>query len=137
MITPKKWLVENGHAPKEYMNARGRMPRAYKDLIEAAVLEGAQIEGFALQASTGPAEADTVKSVKPNAGEKIIADVNFRYSEDDYVCREDDTGKLRGMREACRNCGCSVVGCWCPQPLIVKTDGTGSVYVTVERKSGN
>lgn len=134
MIKPKVWLVQNGHMPEGYQNARGRISATNKALITEAVLAGAQVEGFALQASTGPSEAATVEKVKPTTGEKVIADVNYRYSEEDYVARENVTGVLRVMREACRHCGCSLVGCWCTNPEIVALDGSGSVSVTIERK---
>lgn len=60
----------------------------------------------------------------------------FRFSEEEFVAfeRVNGTKKFRGMREACRLCGCSLVGCYCDAPEIVATDGTRNVAVFIERK---
>lgn len=69
------------------------------------------------------------------SNEKVIYELMpMRYSEDEFVAVEKGTGKTRSLREACRGCSCSLVGCWCKTPRIVKTDGSGSVEVTIKRK---
>lgn len=133
-MKPKVWLVQNGHKPAGYENTRGKIDRVAKELIIEAVHNGAKIEGYELTPSTGPVEAPpTVEKVKAN-NEKVIAEPAYRYNLDDYVAVEVESGKKRDMREACRLCGHSVVGCWDERPEIVALDARGNVVVRVERK---
>src|SRR5688500_9888054 len=113
MIKPKVWLVQNGHAPKGYENSRGKMPKAYKDLILEAVANGAKIEGYALTASTGPEEAPKVEKAQ-KTGHEVVALRPYRYTEETHIMREMDTHVERSLREACSFCCLSMVGCYCP-----------------------
>lgn len=70
--------------------------------------------------STGPTD-ETVVRVKrdPNiTNEKVIAELRYRYDDENAWIAEDGAGKQYGMREACDNCKCSLIACFCESPRL-------------------
>lgn len=83
-----------------------------------------------------PAES-TVKVIRTagSGTEKTIADIPpYRFTEEEFMAVEKGTNTERSLRSACNNCRVSLVMCYCPNPMIVKRDGSGSVEVTIKRK---
>ena len=81
-----------------------------------------------------PAESK-VKVIKAETGGSEIAELApYRYTEEEFMAVEKGTNIERSLRCACNNCRVSLVVCYCPNPMIVKRDGSGSVEVTIKRK---
>lgn len=77
----------------------------------------------------------TVKVIRDAAPSNTVVELApYRYTEEEFKAVEVKSGKERSLRSACNNCSVSLVVCYCPVPLIVATDGSGSVEVTIKRK---
>lgn len=135
MHTKKGYLVSIGALPPGSENKRGRLSVAHQQLIEKAVAEGIQIQGYSV-APTPTAPAPVVKKATVSTEKQILEPAPYHYPENEYRAYElvDGKRKYRSLREACRHCRLSLVGCWCATPEIVSTDGTKSVRIYIERK---
>jgi hypothetical protein len=131
-MKPKEYLLSIG-AIKEI--GRGRLSREHIEMCKEAAKKGVSIEGYSV--TTGPDAEKTVEKVAVSTEKQVIEPMPIRYPEDEYVAVEFREGKrvLRGMREACRQTGLSLVGCPCDNHQIVAHDGRGNVSVTIERKN--
>lgn len=126
----KEWLLEKG-----YISAitRGRISRDNHAHIAKAIENGLVLSDYKqVIGVTGPKTTVSVERTDPDA---IVELRPYHYPENEYRLFEWRDGKkfTRSLREACSNCGYSVVGCYCDDIRIVKTDGSGSVAVFVER----
>lgn len=130
-MKPKEYLVKHGHLDKI---GRGRLSSKHIEIIENAVANGANIEGYSATAAPVENEPKVVRKVENN--NDIVELQPYRYSEDEFVAFEYVDGKkiTRSLREACRNCRVSLVQCWCGNPTIVARNGCGDVSVTIVRK---
>ena len=132
-MRPKEWLVKNGHLPPGSEEKRGRISLENIERIKKAVAEGAVIDGYSVS-KTEKSTAPVVEKAKVSTEKQVIEPAPYRYPETEFMVVETESGKLRNMREACNNCRCSLVVCWCESPRIVATDGRGSVLVTIKRR---
>ena len=110
-MKPKEWLVANGHLKEA---GRGRMSREHIALIQKAVAEGAEIEGYS---TPKPA---TVKVSEPKA-EKVestgIVDVPDMVRHENDWQAYVDTREV-GMRTVCNGCSNSLTHCYCKFPKV-------------------
>lgn len=132
--TRREYLVGLGLAK----GGRGKFSNDAK-----AALAKADAEGFEFLDGPSPAGngsgpiKSTVKreKAKPTGDSTGIVDLTpYRYEESDYRAVETVSGIERSLRSACNGCSVSLVVCWCPEPVIVALDGSGSVTVRVERR---
>lgn len=121
-MKPKEWLLKNGHI-KEI--TRGRISRENHALIEAAVKNGAKIEGYSVS-TAAPVEGNdetpesTVTKAKVSS-EKVIYDVGpERYVEDETVGYIHQDGKQVeiSLRTVCNTCGASLTYHMCDSPRV-------------------
>lgn len=129
----KSWLYEQGHIAAD---GRGRMPRvSVKNGREiAGILDEAYQSGTKFSDWPKGVVAEVKAAVKPKAETTDTGVVDlapYRFPEDEFKALEVGTKKERSLREACRNCRNSLVGCWCVSPEIVATNGNGSVKVRI------
>jgi len=114
-MKPKEWLLANGHI-KEI--TRGRMSRENIALIEQAVRDGVQIEGYAVSTVKPKTEAEKAspKVEKVAAPSERILDVpDESRSEELWEAYTFVDGKRVeiGMRTVDNNCGNSLTYCRC------------------------
>lgn len=88
------------------------------------------------QTATKPAEstAKVIRTAGAGTDNSVAELAPYRFTEDEFKAVEKDTNIERSLRSACNNCRVSLVVCYCPNPVIVKRDGSGSVEVTIKRK---
>lgn len=141
-MRPKQWLKENGHIADA--NQRGRLSRENIALIEKAVREGADIDGYAVSKAVPKNDtekaAPAVNRVETGTGVKRIADIPDVQLRDEKVWKahttfEGVTHKV-GMRTACNTCGNSLTYCPCRFPVVnvygvSDTEATGMVTFTL------
>lgn len=129
-MKPKQWLAQNGHIADP--NQRGRLSAAHKALIEKAVLDGADIDGYAVSKAVSDTPAPKVErvSVDPNR----IADVpDESRPETDWEAHTNN-GPI-GMRTVCNTCHSSLTYCHCPHPKVWLDSDTEGVVFFRARKS--
>lgn len=141
----KAWAFANGHIKSD---GRGRMPlvslkdgRELSTVLMEAKKSGVTFsdwpKGAVVELAGTEDAAPSVKIVRTESDPNSVAELApYRYTEEEFVAIEIRKGKRveRSLREACRGCRVSLVVCYCPQPLIVAHDGSGSVHVTIERR---
>ena len=119
-MKPKQWLFDNGHIT---VIKQGRLSGEHKALIENAVRNGAQIEGFAVSTATPKNEAE--KSM-PKV-EKVSVDANRILDVPDEARNENQWEAYRfqdgkpvevGMRTVDNGCGSSLSYCRCESPRV-------------------
>lgn len=115
----KEWLLKNGHIKAI---TRGRISLENRALIEEAVRNGANIEGYSV--STAPVKDETpavVTKAAPVSSEKIIHDIGpERYDEREWIAfiYEDGKQKEIGIRSVCATCGASLTYHVCESPRV-------------------
>lgn len=138
-VKKKAWLYKEGHI---LTNGRGRTPtvsvkdgRTVAAILEEAVKSGVKFSDFNLDNVVRNSEGEAAKVVRPKSeSDGFIEPAPYRYDERDFKAVEK-SGRERSMREACSNCGVSLVVCWCEGPRIVAIPPMmGSVAVTIVRK---
>ncbi len=118
-MKPKKWLIDNGHMSADKINQRGRLSRENVALIEAAVRNGADIEGYTSVTSKPTADSDKPAEVKVErataTGERIIDVPNPIRPEDSWSAHTFIDGKkvAVGMKTVDQGCGNSLTYCAC------------------------
>lgn len=136
-MKPKDWLLANGHI-KEI--TRGRMSRENIALIEQAVRDGVQIDGYTVSTSvrTSPDNPTPPKVEKVAVASDKIADVPDETRPEEsweaytYV---DGVKKSVGMRTVCNVCGNSLTYCADRTPIVwVDADVSGLVSFKVRTK---
>ena len=142
MQTARDWLADKGLAKR---GTRGKFSNAAHAALNEALASGTKFSDWPkrdiqVQASTGESnvETRTVRAVAPST-EKHVADLAPDvYPEVEYRAYELRDGRKveRSMRSACQTPGTwhSLTHCTCPEPVIVATDGSGSVRVYIERR---
>ena len=115
----KEWLLANGHI-KEI--TRGRISRENHALIEAAVRDGAKIEGFSVSTAPAKSEGAEPSIIKAKvSSEKTVADIGpERYSEDETVGYIHQDGKPVeiSLRTVCNTCRASLTYHVCDSPRV-------------------
>lgn len=118
------------------------MPLRAFPILEAAVADGIRFSDFPKEKSTTTKSKPQVESLATKSPKKpvdndVIADIVYRFTEEEHVAYEFKNGKkhFRSLRSACNGCGYSLVVCYCSEPVIVAEDGSKSVRVYMERKS--
>jgi len=145
MYKAKAWLHSHGHCATA---GPGRPPKvSMKDGRDiTTILHEAKQSG--VQFSDWPKGQITVKKNEETSTDEVtlkrdpvqssvktvVELAPYRYTEDEFEAVETVSGKTRSMRESCRGCRVSLVVCYCPNPHIVATNGTGSVEVAIKRK---
>lgn len=97
-------------------NQRGRMSSARVAMIKELVSQGYSIVGYSTVVSTDTAVPDKVEKVATTGD--VIAELYYRYDEHTYKAVAAD-GTVYGMREACNNCGYSLMGHLCDSPSVL------------------
>lgn len=132
MMKPKVALVKDGFLPAGSENVRGRLSGAAIQRCMELAAEGWDIEGYAAKGSVAEGNREVAKVAAP-VGEKVIADIVYRFPLDTPATAEYDGHKVSvSMKEACGNCRVSLVCCSCGQPNVVRPDGRGSMAVTMK-----
>lgn len=121
-MRPKEWLAKNGHIDNP--NQRGRLSKDHTALIEAAVRDGAKIDGYSVTPAldTGSPTAPFVAKVeRTSVDPNRIADVpEARRPDTDWVAHIYVDGEKTqvGMRTVCNVCHNSLTYCYCTQPQV-------------------
>lgn len=141
MDTRKEHLLKHG---KIDAITRGRISGVNLKWLEEEWNKGVRYSDWSPEEGTKKAitKTTTVVSRKSENTENLsgISDYTEIYPENQFVVFQRVDGKrfYRSMREACQHCRVSLTQCQCDtvgrEPLIVATDGRGSVPVTIERK---
>lgn len=121
-MKPKEYLASIGVDVKQ---GRGRLSAENVAIIKDAVAKGVRIEGYSVEA---PAKGDNkpapeVKRVAVT-NEKVIEELFIRYPVGQYKVIRTDTnevlpGPKAGLPEVCNNCGFSLTGHICDNPVIL------------------
>lgn len=136
-MKPKDWLLANGHI-KEI--TRGRMSREHIALIEQAVRDGEQIDGYAVSTAVRtPADTPTPPKVekvaKPSERIADVPDETRPESSWEAYTYYNGAKKDIGMRTVCNTCGNSLTYCPCRTPMVNLDDGgVGLVSFKVRTK---
>lgn len=125
-MKPKEYLLKHGHIT---VIGRGRMSREHIAIIEEAVKNGVNIEGYSH--STAPdAEKTVVKTEKPEfAG---VADVPEPFRDERSLFAYTFHNGVQwavGMRTVYNICRSSLTYCACPHPKIWLDFDTESVVL--------
>lgn len=133
-MKPKQWLFDNGHISEI---GRGRLSRDHISLIEQAVRDGAQIEGYAVSTAAPKTEAEksepAVEKVRHDPN-RIMDVPDERRSESVWKAHTFVNGdKVNvGMRTVCNTCRSSLTYCPCRAPIVwVDHEATGVVTFTL------
>lgn len=135
-MKPKQWLHANGHLD---VIKQGRLSLAHKALIEQAVRDGAQIDGFAVSKAEPKTEAEkAAPRVEKVAipGQRILDVPDERRSESMWTAHTylDGTKVPVGMRQVCNTCHNSLTYCPCRVPVVwIDHEHTGVVTFTPKR----
>ena len=116
MKKAKEWLKENGHIAEV---TRGRISNDNHKRLLDAVSKGVKFSDYpkgGTVVSTPTGETAYVKPAAPTGTE--IAELYYRYDEKLYKA-VGKSGTIYGMREACNNCGLSLVGHKCDNPSVL------------------
>lgn len=107
---------------------RGRMSREAHAAIAKAIEEGMTFDDYAVKGrERGPVVEKTPKAVKQDTpkdeaeGTNVYAQAFMRYPMDQMFKGTDSEGKTHkvGARNACMNCGYSLVGHTCNSPVVL------------------
>lgn len=133
MMKANDWLLKEGHI-KEI--TRGRRSLANINHLMTAYQAGTRFSDWEPKetVNTTTGETRVVNTVKAAGGSQIdnYNEPFIRYpGEMDSYTVTDSQGNKRSLKEACNNCGLSLVGHTCNNPVIVRKDGTGSTKVNI------
>lgn len=132
-MKPKEWLKANGHI-KEV--GRGRMSVAHIALINEAVANGVEIEGYSRPKATAQSAPKDKPAPKESTG---IADVPDALRDArDFKVVSAETGKeipMVGPVTVCNGCRSSLTYCPCPAPR-VWLDHEREIVVKFKNNSG-
>lgn len=124
-MKPKEYLLKHGHIDSI---GRGRLSREHIAIIEKAVAEGVNIEGYSV--SSKPTAETPKVAREPRAD--TIPDVpdESRPEKNWQAYRKSGVDIVDvGMRTVCNNCGSSLTYCRCPKPVVwVDADIEAVVY---------
>lgn len=133
-MKPKEWLHKNGHIDNP--NQRGRLSAAHKSLIEQAVRDGVNIDGYA------------VSTVQPKTeDEKALPKVERRAAPSDRLIDVPDEARSEsdweaytasgpvGMLTVCNVCHSSFTYCHCQHPRVWVDHETEGVVFFKPRKT--
>lgn len=136
MPTPKEWLEKNcplkstpGHKCVK-ANQRGRMSKEHHDILAKNQDKLSGYKAETVENKDGSKRIVNKSSDTPVS--KVIADLSFRYNEKNWKAVEVDSGRERGMREACNICRYSLIGCFCDRPRIVAAGDRTATTVEVK-----
>ncbi len=116
MNTAKEWLKANGHIAEV---TRGRISNENHKRLLAAVAQGVKFSDYPKGGTVVKTGDGQEKYVKPEAPTGVeIPELYYRYSLEGYHAK-DSSGKVYSMREACQNCGLSLVGHKCDDPIVL------------------
>lgn len=114
-MKPKEYLVKHGHIKEA---GRGRLSKEHIAIIEAAVRNGAVIEGYSVSTAASTSDdkpAEVKKSVDPNAIQDVPEETR---PEREWVARRVSDGKFVGMRTVCNRCKNSLTHCLCHVSMV-------------------
>lgn len=115
-MKPKQWLFDNGHIS---VIGKGRLSRESIALIEQAVRDGVNIEGYAVS-SVKPKSEDEKSAPKVEkvavAGNRIL-DVPDEARDENSWTAHTSEGEV-GMRTVGTCCGNSLTYCRCATPMV-------------------
>jgi hypothetical protein len=118
-MKPKEWLHKNGHIE---VIGRGRLSGAHIALIQEAVANGVQIEGYSVVSGNQNTETTTAPTVQRTAVDpNRIVDVPDAVRDEREVeafYREDGKVVKIGMRTVDNVCGNSLTYCHCESPRV-------------------
>jgi hypothetical protein len=115
MNTAKEWLKANGHIAEV---TRGRISNENHKRLLAAVAGGTKFTDYpkgGTVVATPTGETTYIKPAAPTG--ETIAQLYYRYDENTHQA-VTKSGKIHGMREACNNCGYSLLGHLCDDPSV-------------------
>jgi len=117
MNKAKDWLKANGHIAEV---TRGRISNENHKRLLAAVASGVKFTDYPKGGSVVTAATGETTYVKPAAatGSEVISQLYYRYDEKRYKA-VTKSGTVYGMREACNNCGYSLLGHTCDSPSVL------------------
>ena len=135
-MKPKQWLFDNGHI-KEI--GRGRLSAAHIALINEAVANGVNIEGYSVvkqNVSTDKPEPAKVERTKVDPN-RIVDVPDMARDERDFTAYRFEDGKRVevGMRTVCNVCGSSLTYCHCESPMVWVDFDRQSVVKFATRKT--
>lgn len=125
----RKWNESNPATAVKFSEGRGRLSREAVAKCSELAASGWSISGYVVTAKSAsePNKAPVVKKVVVN-NETVISDFVIFYDEKSYSA-VDKTGKVWSMRNACNQCGVSLVQCHCGRPTIF-----GDVSVSIVKR---
>lgn len=118
----KDWLKENGFITNV---GRGRISGENHARLSEAANSGVKFSDYNPVETVKSVETGKVKVVRssvtpPAISGKgpILSDIAYRYAENDFKAVADD-GTEYNMRAACQNCGLSLCGHRCNNPVVL------------------
>jgi hypothetical protein len=117
IMRPKDYLYSKGliDNPKQ----RGRLSLAHKEIIEQAVRDGVQIDGYSVAKSTAPVKDDGTSVPKVERVEKggIVDIGDETRPEKSWQAHYMMDGE-KVMRTVCNTCNSSLTYCHCRTPYV-------------------
>ncbi len=140
MMTPKQALRKFNQTADpadviEFSEGRGRLSRKAVDKCMELSGKGWHIAGYVVQAAAPAVKGSPTSTVAPVVKKVPVAAVT---PVQDFVILHPENmfqaigpkKKVYGMREACNNCGVSLVQCNCASPTIL-----GHIRVSIEPRT--
>lgn len=115
-MKPKQWLFDNGHIA---VIGKGRLSRESIALVEQAVRDGVNIEGYAVSSVQPKSEVEKTSPKVEKvavAGNRILDVPDEARSEDSWSAHTTE-GEV-GMRTVCNGCRSSLTYCHCTHPRV-------------------
>lgn len=135
-MRPKDYLHSKGLIDNP--NQRGRMSLAHKEIIEQAVRDGVQIDGYTVsQHQPASAEVNAPVKVERKSSDGIADVPNEVRPEASWEAYTYVEGVKRevGMRTVCNGCRCSLTYCHCRTARVwVSSEFEGLVNFTPRTK---
>lgn len=125
-MKPKEVLLKHGRIQAI---TRGRISAENHAFLADLAAKGEKIDGYEVSVTSKPTGEKVYKNAAaPVSTEKVVSEYTLRYPLDTPAHAFIDGKKVTvSMREACWNCGVSLVQCSCDQPTVVRPDARGSM----------
>jgi hypothetical protein len=107
-MKPKEALIKDNY-PGISMG-KGRLPLAAIERLKVLAAQGWNVEGYTVSKPVlGSDKPVEVTKEKVSSVKEVIEPVAYRYGYKTHIAREHDTGVERSLKEACNNCGYSLI----------------------------
>lgn len=105
---------------------KGRMSREAHEAVDKAIADGMTFNDY--RVAVRPSEDAPKVIVGPNEEANVYADAFYRYERDqEFTYSADGKAYVISGKPACMNCGYSLVGHTCNDPVVLTYHGVQSV----------